>query len=81
MPTSFFLLLRYFLRVDKVMVRLNDTRVFHEFEKNYIIREYTSRESGMKELNLPLHMFTDPNILSSHVPLRISKYEKLTWDN
>ena len=30
MPTSFFLLLRFFLRVDGVMIRINDTRLFHE---------------------------------------------------
>ncbi|XDV54932.1 hypothetical protein PO909_023118 [Leuciscus waleckii] len=30
MPTSFFLLLRFFLRVDGVMIRINDTRLYHE---------------------------------------------------
>lgn len=30
MPTSFFLLLRFFLRVDGVLIRINDTRLYHE---------------------------------------------------
>jgi len=30
MPSSFFILLRFFLRVDDVMVRINDTRIYHE---------------------------------------------------
>lgn len=30
MPTSFFLLLRFFLRVDRVLIRINDTRLYHE---------------------------------------------------
>ncbi|KAK0148786.1 TIP41-like protein [Merluccius polli] len=30
MPTSFFVLLRFFLRVDGVIIRINDTRLYHE---------------------------------------------------
>ena len=30
MKTSFYILLRYFLRIDNVLVRLNDTRLYHE---------------------------------------------------
>lgn len=79
MPTSFFVLLRYFLRVDGVMVRVNDTRYFHDFTKDYVLREYTNRESGIKQLGLPLPMFGDPNLLAPHLPLRSSCYEKLMW--
>lgn len=78
MPTSFFVLLRYFLRVDNVMVRVNDTRLFHDFSTNYILREYSNKECGVKELNLPLTVFGDPNILAPHMPLRTYICEKLT---
>lgn len=77
MPSSFFVLLRYFLRVDNVMVRVNDTRLFHDFTTNYIIREFTNKECGIKELRLPLPMFGDPNLLSPHMPLRTAITEKL----
>lgn len=77
MPSSYFVLLRYFLRVDNVMVRVNDTRLFHDFNTNYVLREYTSRESGFRELGLPLPLFADPNLISPHLPLRTSVYEKL----
>jgi hypothetical protein len=30
MKNSFFVLLRYFLRIDNVLVRINDTRFYHE---------------------------------------------------
>lgn len=30
MPSSFFVLLRFFLRVDGVLIRMNDTRLHHE---------------------------------------------------
>jgi type 2A phosphatase activator TIP41 len=44
MPSSFFLLLRFFLRIDGVLIRMNDTRLYHEADKTYMLREYTSRE-------------------------------------
>lgn len=79
MPSSFFILLRYFLRVDNIMVRINDTRIFHDFSTDYILREYTNKESDTKDLNLPMAMLTDPNSLSSHLPVKDSCYEKITW--
>ena len=30
MASGFFVLLRFFLRVDGVMVRMNDTRIYHQ---------------------------------------------------
>lgn len=78
MPSSYFVLLRYFLRVDNVMVRVNDTRVFHDFNTNYLLREYTNKEHGFQELGLPLTMFSDPNLISPHLPLRTGIYEKIT---
>ncbi|KAF5302934.1 hypothetical protein FQA39_LY02114 [Lamprigera yunnana] len=79
MPSSYFVLLRYFLRVDGVLVRINDTRYFHDFSTNYVLREYTSKESSVKELHLPLPMFSDPNLISSYIPICSSSYERITW--
>ncbi|XP_023366595.1 TIP41-like protein isoform X2 [Otolemur garnettii] len=50
MPSSFFLLLRFFLRIDGVLIRMNDTRLYHEADKTYMLREYTSRESKISNL-------------------------------
>lgn len=61
------------------MVRVNDTRVFHDFTKDFIIREYTNKECGVKELKLPLTLFGDPNSLSPYMPLRTSIIEKITF--
>ena len=52
MPTNFFILLRYFLRVDNVMLRVNDTRIYHEFGQRYLLREYTSREAKVKDIRV-----------------------------
>lgn len=52
MPTSFFILLRYFLRIDNVMLRINDTRIYHELGKNYLLREFTSREAKVQDIRV-----------------------------
>lgn len=44
MPARLLLLCRFFMRLDGVMVRIRDTRVFVEFEPAEVIREYTARE-------------------------------------
>lgn len=50
MPSGFFILLRYFLRIDNVMIRINDTRFHYEIEKNFILKEYTSKEAKVEAL-------------------------------
>lgn len=52
MPSGFFVLLRFYLRVDDVLIRINDTRLYYEKDNNYILREYTSRESKTKDLKV-----------------------------
>lgn len=54
MPSSFFILLRYFLRIDSVMLRINDTRIYHEFGKNYLLREFTSREAKVQDIRVSI---------------------------
>ncbi|XP_029527351.1 TIP41-like protein isoform X3 [Oncorhynchus nerka] len=83
MPTSFFLLLRFFLRVDGVLIRINDTRLYHErfslqTGKNYMIREFSTRESKISELkNVPAALYTDPNEIAQHLTLKLTECEKL----
>lgn len=36
MASGFFILLRYFLRVDGVMVRINDTRIYHAVSSDHV---------------------------------------------
>ncbi|XP_051242412.1 TIP41-like protein isoform X1 [Dicentrarchus labrax] len=78
MPTSFFLLLRFFLRVDGVLIRINDTRLYHEAGKNYMLREFSTRESKIAELkNVPAALYTDPNEIAQHLTLKLTECEKL----
>lgn len=53
------LLARLFVRVDNVIVRLRDTRVYVDFETDVVTREYTAREDGfanVKKVRGPLKL-------------------------
>lgn len=77
MPTSFFILLRYFLRIDNVMLRIKDTRIYHEFEHNYLLREFTTREAKVQDIRVSPALFVEPSEIASHLPLTESHYNKL----
>lgn len=50
MKDCIFGLLRHYLRVDNVIVRIMDTRIFHDLNTNYILRDFQVRESTYDEL-------------------------------
>lgn len=77
MPTFWLILLRGWLRVDNVMVRVKDTRLFYAFGSASILRDFTSRELFFKDAaRLHLHadntLYTNPNIFSKRLPLVFS---------
>lgn len=45
MPSCWFVLLRFFLRIDKQLVKIRDTRYFHQFSKRVMLREIRHQES------------------------------------
>lgn len=76
MPERLLVLSRYFLRLDGVIIRIRDTRVYVEHSTNKVIRQYTSKEEkydvvaeklkGMRE-NVP-EAFRDVNKLAQILP-------------
>ncbi|KAJ3062985.1 hypothetical protein HDU98_001197 [Podochytrium sp. JEL0797] len=50
MPTCFLILLRFFLRVDNVLFRIHDTRVFHAFDSQKLVRETSKRECSYQRV-------------------------------
>lgn len=50
MNDCWFVLLRYYLRLDKVAVRILDTRIFHKFGTKEIIRDFMHKESSWESL-------------------------------
>lgn len=60
MKEFFFLLLRYTLRVDGVLVRVRDVRLMHEFSKDYMLKELQLREKSFGEFSS-----TEPGVAGS----------------
>lgn len=68
MPNSFFLLMRFFLRVDDVLVRIIDTRLYHVADTNYFLREFIFKEERVEKLqHLPPHLLTNPVEIAEHL--------------
>lgn len=86
MPARLLLLSRFFMRLDDVVVRIRDTRVFVEFATGEVITEYTAREekyetvrrtlAGTKEDVLAI--MRDPNRLAEYIPVVEKSLEKVT---
>ena len=65
MPTGYFILMRFFLRVDGSLVKLHETRLYHAAGTDYAIREYVIKEKKISELpGLEAHELRDPDFLA-----------------
>ncbi|CAJ0587683.1 unnamed protein product, partial [Mesorhabditis spiculigera] len=70
MPTCFFVLARFFLRVDQVHVRVWDTRLFGKEGESTIIKEWSHREANIDKIqHLGDTVINDPNLIVAHLPL------------
>lgn len=84
MPTCLFVLSRFFLRVDGVLFRLLDVRLFHSFSSPTIIREVRGREASYDDIKalLPperpndLTPLTDANWVAEKVGMLRREGEK-----
>lgn len=50
MPDCLLLLARFFMRLDNVVFRLRDTRIYVDFNKAEVIRDYQAREMGYEDV-------------------------------
>lgn len=50
MPSCFFALLRFWVRVDGVLLRVQDTRAFHRWGTQSVVLEHSLREDRVEEL-------------------------------
>uniref|UniRef100_A0A8C7MII6 TIP41-like protein n=1 Tax=Oncorhynchus kisutch TaxID=8019 RepID=A0A8C7MII6_ONCKI len=56
----------------------DDAHLLHMTGKNYMIREFSTRESKISELkNVPAALYTDPNEIAQHLTLKLTECEKL----
>lgn len=56
MEQRMLLLCRLYMRLDGVVVRVRDTRVYVDFEKDEVIREYTAKEDKHENVTRALRM-------------------------
>eukprot|EP00808_Paulinella_micropora_P020439 g42084.t1 len=75
MPACFLLLLRFWLRVDNVLLRIFDTRLYHEFGAGILLKECTEREDSFEQLKarrLPTQnsLYRNPDEFSKHITTR-----------
>lgn len=50
MPHSFFILSRLFVRVDNVLFRIHDVRIYHSFGTSEIVKEVSGMEVGYDQI-------------------------------
>ena len=81
MPSGFFVLLRFFMRVDGVLIRCFDTRYHHEVGKDYILREYIERESPVASLRTDLQSSSDINAVIGQLNTQLHQLEKLFFSS
>lgn len=77
MPERLLLLSRFFLRVDNVIFRVRDTRVYVDFNEDLIIREYKEQEANYQDVlkkisplaGDPRAFLRDQNWIASKLPV------------
>ncbi|CCI50310.1 unnamed protein product [Albugo candida] len=82
MPSGFYILARYWLRLDRVVLRVYETRIHHLFGNEYLLREYSRKESTVEELGEKGHSknMTDYRVVDQFhhlLTLQEAVYEKI----
>jgi hypothetical protein len=87
MPARLLLLCRFFMRLDDVIFRVRDTRVFVEFKTGQVLREYTAREGNFETVREKLagrrgedvsSTMRDANRLVDYLPVVEQRLEGLS---
>lgn len=79
MPTFFFVLARFFLRVDGVIIRIFDTRYFHRFGSSTVVRETTHRQGDLTTALKNIHpsVLNDADAVAPQVPITFTKLDNI----
>lgn len=86
MPERLLLLARFFMRLDQVVFRVRDTRVYIEFESKKVLREHLIRERAYDDLFAKIQhskkeeigpLLSDANWVAENCPIVDGKMEQL----
>lgn len=86
MPSRLLLLQRFFMRLDNVLVRIRDTRIYVDLDSSEVIREYVAKEEEYETLRQRLAhgredvsaKFRDPNQMAEMLPVVERTLEKVS---
>ncbi len=79
MKDCFYGLLRDYVRIDNVIVRVIDTRICHVFGTNYILRDFQVRECSYKDLSKKGFEISSEWSLSPYQSDTVYKYLELVF--
>ncbi|KAL3982967.1 TIP41-like family protein [Acanthocheilonema viteae] len=78
MPTCLFLLCRFYLRIDGVLVRICDTRLYKDLDSNTFLRQWTHRELKLANSSLLIrNNVLDPDFIYDYLPIVEEEMTKL----
>ncbi|KAG7169926.1 TIP41-like protein isoform X2 [Homarus americanus] len=77
MPSGLFVVFRHYLRVDRVIVRVNDTRLYSPASVSFILRETSTREAAVSNLQVDSLVYNNPDLVWQHLPLVKEQCDKL----
>ncbi|VDO32912.1 unnamed protein product [Onchocerca flexuosa] len=78
MPTCLFLLCRFYLRIDGVLVRICDTRLYKELNSDTFLRQWTRREVKLANSSpLVRSNVLDPDVIYDYLPIVKEEMTKL----
>jgi type 2A phosphatase activator TIP41 len=61
---------------------MNETRYHYELGKDYILKEFTSRENTYDKMkHVPPALFISPNEIADHLPINEHTSEMLKFQN
>jgi len=80
MESCMYVLMRFFLRVDGVLCRIHDTRLYHDYQTDFLIREYKEKEAMWKDLSyIAPGKLTDPCAVEPCLKTKLCLNEKLKF--
>ena len=83
MPSGFFCLQRFYLRVDHRLIRVIDTRLYCSADQpTVVLREYSERESSIENLRdkgVSASLWTDQNEIVNHLETKREIFEKMDF--
>ena len=72
--------MRFHLRVDGVLIRIFDTRFFHDFSKSYFLREFQAREgsiAALKAQGFGKAVMLNTDAISRFLPIKQREMRKM----